>query len=316
MQAETEAEQEEQTARTERAQQLALLANLRGRLSNQRDELGAWARDAYATGGPMATYERWLDTVEHSGSTTQMGHDLALLQQVGVIDARRVQELTALATLQQVTASRAESAATRAVAARTRAAAAAKQAKKLLAQQKLAIAELEVQQASVLGGDLSAQQQERLKAAVALVQASGGTTGACAGLDVSRFPNGSIPTAALCPLWGAPGHRLRADAAAAFERLSKAYAKQFGTPVCVTDSYRTLAEQVRLAAVKPRLAARPGTSNHGWGTATDLCGGIQSFGTAQHAWMLGHAPLYGFFLPSWAGPTGSKPEPWHWEFAG
>ncbi|GMA89304.1 hypothetical protein GCM10025868_45540 [Angustibacter aerolatus] len=250
----------------------------------------------------MATYERWLDTVEHSGSTTQMGHDLALLQQVGVIDARRVQEdRPGHAAAGDGLAGRVgRHAGGRCTHPGRRGREAGQEA--CWRSRSRRSPSLEVQQASVLGGDLSAQQQERLKAAVALVQASGGTTGACAGLDVSRFPNGSIPTAALCPLWGAPGHRLRADAAAAFERLSKAYAKQFGTPVCVTDSYRTLAEQVRLAAVKPRLAARPGTSNHGWGTATDLCGGIQSFGTAQHAWMLGHAPLYGFFLPSLGRP--------------
>jgi hypothetical protein len=26
--------------------------------------------------------------------------------------------------------------------------------------------------------------------------------------------------------------------------------------------------------------------------------------------------IYGFFHPSWAQQGGSKPEPWHWEFAG
>ena len=117
-------------------------------------------------------------------------------------------------------------------------------------------------------------------------------------------------------MWGAPGKLLRSDAAAAMGRLSRAYAAEFGRPLCITDSYRTLAEQVQVYATKPALAAKPGTSNHGWGTATDLCGGVESFGTEQHAWMLAHAPLYGWFHPSWAGPAGSRPEPWHWEFAG
>jgi len=98
--------------------------------------------------------------------------------------------------------------------------------------------------------------------------------------------------------------------------MAKAYAAEFGSPLCVTDSYRSLGEQVRVYAAKPKLAAHPGTSNHGWGTALDLCGGIESFGTTQHAWMLTHAPLFGWFHPGWAEPTGSKPEPWHWEFAG
>lgn len=84
----------------------------------------------------------------------------------------------------------------------------------------------------------------------------------------------------------------------------------------MTDSYRSYDDQVRVYAEKPTLAAIPGTSNHGWGTALDLCGGIERFGTAQHQWMLLNGPLFGWFHPAWAEPTGSKPEPWHWEFSG
>ena len=147
-------------------------------------------------------------------------------------------------------------------------------------------------------------------------RACGHAPSSCDAGATSNYANGRIPLTALCPLAGAPGHFLRADAAYAFDQLSAAYATRFGTPICVTDSYRTYAEQVRLKAVKPTLAATPGTSNHGWGTATDLCGGIQSFGTPQHAWLLANAPLYSWFLPAWARAGGSKPEPWHWEYAG
>jgi LAS superfamily LD-carboxypeptidase LdcB len=109
---------------------------------------------------------------------------------------------------------------------------------------------------------------------------------------------------------------LRPDAAAAFNRLSKAFAGTFGTPICVTDSYRTYAQQVDLYARKPALAAIPGTSNHGWGTAGDLCGGINRFGTPEHEWMVVNAPGYGWFHPAWARSDGSRPEPWHFEFGG
>jgi hypothetical protein len=146
--------------------------------------------------------------------------------------------------------------------------------------------------------------------------AKGRREATCVGGDVSGYPNGMIALDALCPLWGVRGHRLRADAAAAFNEMSKEYATVFGAPICVTDSYRSRSEQVTLYGTKPNLAARPGTSNHGWGTAVDLCGGVESFGTPQHAWLLTHAPLYGWFHPSWAEPTGSRPEPWHWEYAG
>ena len=143
-----------------------------------------------------------------------------------------------------------------------------------------------------------------------------GAVGDCTGGDVQNYPNGQIPLSVLCPLAANPSQYLRADAAYAFDRLSRAYTAHFGSPPCITDSYRPLEVQVRLYAEKPGLAAVPGTSNHGWGTALDLCGGIQSFGTVQHEWMLLNAPLYGWFHPAWAQITGSKPEPWHWEYGG
>ena len=138
----------------------------------------------------------------------------------------------------------------------------------------------------------------------------------CQGQSTDGYPNGMIPAEALCPLWGTRDQMLRADAAAAFNDMSKAYAQEFGAPICVGDSYRSYEEQVTVAEEKPELAARPGSSNHGWGVATDLCDGIQQFGSPTHRWMQDNSLLYGFFHPSWAQQGGSKPEPWHWEFAG
>jgi uncharacterized protein YlxW (UPF0749 family) len=129
------------------------------------------------------------------------------------------------------------------------------------------------------------------------------------------YPNGLIPPSALCPI-GVGGHSLRCDAAAAYRAMSAAYAAAFGRPVCLTDSYRTYAGQVRLYGEKPALAAVPGTSNHGWGLAVDLCGGIEGFGTAQYAWMVANAGRFGWLHPTWADPGNGREEPWHWEYAG
>ncbi|RBY79287.1 hypothetical protein DQ239_06505 [Blastococcus sp. TF02-09] len=129
------------------------------------------------------------------------------------------------------------------------------------------------------------------------------------------YPNGLIPPSAMCPL-GAAGHSLRCDAAAAYRAMSAAYAGAFGGPLCLTDSYRTYAGQVRLYGEKPALAAVPGTSNHGWGLAVDLCGGVETFGTPQYAWMVANAGRFGFLHPSWADPGNGREEPWHWEYAG
>jgi cell wall-associated NlpC family hydrolase len=128
------------------------------------------------------------------------------------------------------------------------------------------------------------------------------------------YPNGLIPPSALCPL-GVAGHLLRCDAAAAWRAMAGAFAAAFGTQMCITDSYRTYASQVRLYGQKPALAAVPGTSNHGWGLAVDLCGGIDRFGTAQYQWMVANAGRFGWLHPSWADPGNGREEPWHWEYA-
>lgn len=141
-------------------------------------------------------------------------------------------------------------------------------------------------------------------------------TAACKGQDTRGYSNGQIPAEALCPLWGTSGQMLRADAAAAFNEMSRSYAQVFGAPICVTDSYRSYDEQVAVKAAKPGLAAQPGSSNHGWGMAVDLCDGVQQFGTPTHRWMEQNSMIYGYFLPGWAQQNGSKPEAWHWEFAG
>lgn len=126
--------------------------------------------------------------------------------------------------------------------------------------------------------------------------------------------NGRIPASAMCPLKTTPGQMLRCDAQAAFDRLSKAFEARFGAPISVTDAYRDYATQVILKRRKGRMAATPGTSNHGWALAVDLGSGINSFGTAQHQWMRANAPKFGWIHPGWARQTGSLPEPWHWEF--
>jgi cell wall-associated NlpC family hydrolase len=127
------------------------------------------------------------------------------------------------------------------------------------------------------------------------------------------YANGRIPSSALCPL-GVAGHRLRCDAAASYAALSDAFAAAFGTPLCITDSYRDYGAQVAAYRAKPRLAAWPGTSNHGWALAVDLCGGINIAYSPQWTWMQANAGRFGFLNPPWAQPGAEKPEPWHWEY--
>jgi cell wall-associated NlpC family hydrolase len=150
----------------------------------------------------------------------------------------------------------------------------------------------------------------------------GGDTGACgAALPVpgpvspawGGYANGQIPGEALCAL-GVHRHALRCDAAASYARMSTEFESAFGEPLCITDSYRSYASQVSAFHRKPGLAAVPGTSNHGWALAVDLCGGINVAGSAQWTWMTANAGRFGFVQPEWARPGNEKPEPWHWEF--
>ncbi len=123
--------------------------------------------------------------------------------------------------------------------------------------------------------------------------------------ELARYGNGRIPAAALTPI-GIGNHRLWGPAAESFRQLLQDAAAD-GIRIGVTDSYRSYDEQVDLAARKGLyseggLAARPGTSNHGWGLALDL-----DLDERALAWMRQHGWMYGFVetVPR---------EPWHWEF--
>jgi len=123
--------------------------------------------------------------------------------------------------------------------------------------------------------------------------------------DLAAYGNGKIPSNALQQV-GATGHKLWAPAA---EQLTKliADAKKDGVTIGVTDSYRSYDEQVSLAKRKGLysqggLAAQPGTSEHGWGMATDL-----DLNAKAQSWMRANAARYGF-------EENVPREPWHWAF--
>jgi hypothetical protein len=293
-----------------------------------RRRIGLWARQAYQ-GGSGLNASPALNTLLGTNGAALDGAGLSAamhtLQRIGEnrsADLNAGYRAEARAERAAATAAKATERATQAAnaadAAETAADSAVAQQRRLLDE---AEADLDTTSSQVRAAEKRQQRLRTLRSRSARRAAGSnvvtGQVGSCAGAsDISSYPNGEIPISALCPLAGAPGHYLRADAAYAFDQLSTAYAEQFGGPICVTDSYRDYATQVRLYATKPNLAAKPGTSNHGWGTATDLCGGIQNFGTAEHEWLFVNAPLFGWFHPAWAQPDGSRPEPWHWEFGG
>ncbi len=123
--------------------------------------------------------------------------------------------------------------------------------------------------------------------------------------ELAVHGNGRIPTEALAPI-GQGAHRMWAPAAASYQQMAAAAARD-GVAIRVTDSYRSFDEQVSLAERKGLyseggLAARPGTSNHGWGRSLDL---DTDGGTVE--WLRANAARFGFHedVPG---------EPWHWTY--
>jgi len=270
-------------------------------------DLGRWARLSYQRGGAVGELSVLLALMQ-SSSPADLSRNLVTLREVA---GDKTVVLVHAAAAQRALALRSAGVQATSVAAVTavRAADVARQRSQDL---------VDAQQATLLtltsllqDARTAAQAAARRSAALATEPMFG-----CGGADITQYPNGMVAPEALCPLRGAAGQQLRADAAQAFDALSLAWAADFGAPVCVSDSYRSLGEQVSLYAAKPALAARPGTSNHGWGVAVDLCGGVQTFGTEQHQWMVRNGPAFGWFHPQWARQGGGKPEAWHWEFAG
>ena len=110
-----------------------------------------------------------------------------------------------------------------------------------------------------------------------------------------------------------------------FLLLAKDFKDHFGYNLPINDSYRDYQEQVNLKAKKkrqgkPKQAATPGTSKHGWGLAFDFntkrmlkdgTWGDGGFNGAHYKWMYKNAPKRGFHSPPWAQKGGSNPEPWH-----
>ena len=90
---------------------------------------------------------------------------------------------------------------------------------------------------------------------------------------MADYPNGQIPASELAPIYLG---QLRADCAAAWNALN-VEARTLGCELYPTgskSSYRSYEQQVELYNAylngTGNLAAVPGTSNHGWGTAVDL----------------------------------------------
>jgi len=292
------------------------------------DRLAANAYRSQASGGTFAA----TLTLIRTGDPASVLEGLNLLDQVGKTQSEALDNLRLAQAQQKHAELGAEQAAHAAAQAEDGARAAKRAADALVAQQQSAVhtidtllartraaASREHHKASRLEHEIAVARARAaaIRRAQALAARHMAAPG-CNGGSLAGYANGQLPTSALCGLWGAPGEMLQKNAAASFNAMSQAFSGVFGEPLCVEASYRTYQRQVELYATMPAgYAAMPGTSNHGWALAVDLCGGIQVDGSPQHQWLLDHAAAYDWFHPAWAMPGGPGPhEPWHWEYAG
>ncbi len=297
-------------------------------LASEKQRLRAWAYYAYTEGGgSVSEVMGVIDSMKDSPA--EVGNPVGDLAYLTDSRAQVFARLNTLLAQQRAATQRAEAASAKAKTEATKAAAAKAAAEDLVAAQQEKLATLRTTHAKdiekagplvqVLAGVLDPAAKKAYEALVAEMRKAGASlsdVGKPCSNNNATYPNGEFPASALCPLWKAPGESLRPKAAAAFNAMSAAHAKDTGSPLCVTDSYRSLAEQVSVKASRGVWAATPGKSQHGLGLAVDLCGGVNSFGTPAYEWMEQNGPTYGWYHPSWADPGGSLPEPWHWQYAG
>ncbi len=323
-----DAAREAERAASEEAQRArAELVTLDARLEAARAVVREWVFLVYSGGGGSSDVGYMLDAM--AAEPQDVGDPLGDLSYLTEQRTRALQDIRILTAEQVRLAAVADSAKAEAVAATRTISSDSSALQKVLSEQRARVGELRTLQiaeveragpvASILVGARTPKARAaaaRLRDALTAASVDVSAIGKPCTDDMNTYPNGLFPPSALCPLWGAPGERLAPGAAAAFNALSKAYAAQTGIPLCVTDSYRSLSEQISVKVSHGSFAATPGTSRHGLGRALDLCGGVQDFSSPAHRWMKQNGPLYGWFHPSWAAAGGSLPEPWHFEYAG
>ena len=139
-----------------------------------------------------------------------------------------------------------------------------------------------------------------------------------------------VPSDLVALKHGGSGVTLRAEAAAAFDRMADA-ARADGVVIQGVSGYRSYSLQNSLysrysakdgRAAADRYSARPGHSEHQTGLAIDVNnGGVYTKfgGTAAHSWAVKHLHEYGFIIRytranEWI--TGYKDEAWHFRYVG
>lgn len=143
---------------------------------------------------------------------------------------------------------------------------------------------------------------------------------------MASYENGKIPPSLLRrvsnfrPLYASVNSNvgsdlLREDAWAALNVLQFEFFKRFERSLNVSEAYRGLTRQTAVWQQYINgdgpMAARPGTSNHGWGISVDFGSDVNTYGSATKYWMDRNAFRWGWHP---VGNSFGKPEAWHFEF--
>lgn len=138
--------------------------------------------------------------------------------------------------------------------------------------------------------------------------------------------NGNLPTDLLAKAskGGSFKPEILKEIVSGYDNMAIDFRKRFPTKQLSATGYRPYSRQLSIKTEKPNLAAKPGTSNHGWGMAIDMHyfdDGVSeqkslSYSAPEYKWLKENSQKYGWFNPPWASQGGKKEEPWHWEWTG
>lgn len=143
--------------------------------------------------------------------------------------------------------------------------------------------------------------------------------------QVAKQANGKVPSSMLVAIpWDKEKTLIAAPALADLTRLNTAFKKKFGRNLDVDLAFRTLDTQKQLyKELGAYIAAKPGTSNHGWGLAIDVPEtSAYDFGGKYYAWLKANSAKYNWVhrkdLEQYNSNGKKNPgaEAWHFEYRG
>nr|WP_256449109.1 SH3 domain-containing protein [Paeniglutamicibacter quisquiliarum] len=145
------------------------------------------------------------------------------------------------------------------------------------------------------------------------------TPGKYSAKQVRAQKNGKIPERMLVAIsWDKEKTLIAAPALKDLNRLNTAFKKKFGHNLDIDLAYRTRATQEAYwEELGPYVAARPGTSNHGWGTAIDVPETYgYSFRGKYYKWLKANSKKYNWVHRKILEEGSPYAEAWHFEYTG